>query len=234
MCWEVLNDQWASHPTWASEDSGFVGHKKNQYEEMLHRIEEERHDYDFNIEANLRTIQLLEPIAQRIASMSQEEQENFKLGPGLGGQSRTIYQRVIKKVYDKELGLEIIKEMHERPALVVPIVLRRLKQKDEEWRLAQVCNTVTIVLQRGCKTNMIQNSANGTKSGASKRPRYSTKVSTTKASVSKAMISDSSPISTLSPRFKVSITKRRSNRRKWMSLLTRHISLNIASQTLMF
>lgn len=137
MCWEVLNDQWASHPTWASEDSGFVAHKKNQYEETLHRLEEERHDYDFNIEANLRTIQLLEPIAQRIANMSQEEKNAFRLQPGLGGQSRTIYQRIIKKVYEREKGLEVIEHLHSQPATAVPIVLKRLKQKDEEWKAAQ-------------------------------------------------------------------------------------------------
>ncbi|KAK6344167.1 Transcriptional regulatory protein sin3 [Orbilia brochopaga] len=136
MCREVLNDEWASHPTWASEDSGFVGHKKNQYEEMLHRVEEERHDYDFHIECNSRTIQLLEPIAQRIASMSPDEQANFRLNPGLGGQSRTIYQRAIKKVY-KDDGLEVIRLLHDRPASAVPIILRRLKMKDEEWRFAQ-------------------------------------------------------------------------------------------------
>src|SRR4029077_18975509 len=49
LCRSVLNDEWASHPTWASEDSGFVAHKKNAHEEGLHRIEEERHDYDLNI-----------------------------------------------------------------------------------------------------------------------------------------------------------------------------------------
>lgn len=137
MCWEVLNDQWASHPTWASEDSGFVAHKKNQHEDVLHRIEEERHDYDFNIEANLRTIQLLEPIAQRIASMLPEEKATFKLQPGLGGQSKTIYKRVIKKVYDREKGLEVIEFLHNNPVQTVPIVLKRLKQKDEEWKAAQ-------------------------------------------------------------------------------------------------
>jgi hypothetical protein len=46
LCNSVLNDEWASHPTWASEDSGFIAHKKNLHEEGLHRIEEERHDYD--------------------------------------------------------------------------------------------------------------------------------------------------------------------------------------------
>ena len=69
LCRSVLNDEWASHPTWASEDSGFVAHRKNTFEEGLHRIEEERHDYDFNIEACSRTIQQLEPIANQILTM---------------------------------------------------------------------------------------------------------------------------------------------------------------------
>lgn len=137
MCREVLNDDWASHPTWASEDSGFVAHRKNQYEDVLHRIEEERHDYDFNIEANLRTIQLLEPIAQKIANLTEEEKKNFRLQPGLEGQSKTIYKRVIKKIYEKDRGNEVIEQMHANPCVVVPIVLRRLKQKDEEWKMAQ-------------------------------------------------------------------------------------------------
>lgn len=38
MCWEVLNDEWVGHPTWASEDSGFIAHRKNQYEEILLRL----------------------------------------------------------------------------------------------------------------------------------------------------------------------------------------------------
>lgn len=42
LCLEVLNDKYMSHPTWASEDSGYVASKKNQYEEALHRVEEER------------------------------------------------------------------------------------------------------------------------------------------------------------------------------------------------
>jgi paired amphipathic helix protein Sin3a len=138
LCHHVLNDEWASHPTWASEDSGFVAHRKNSFEEVLHRIEEERHDYDFNIEACARTIQLMEPIAQNFKHMSQEERDRFILDLGLGGQSRTIYQRVIKKIYDRERGQKVIDDMFGRPAAVLPIVLHRLKQKLEEWKAGQV------------------------------------------------------------------------------------------------
>ncbi|GLA54452.1 transcriptional regulatory protein sin3 [Aspergillus niger] len=137
LCYSVLNDEWASHPTWASEDSGFVAHRKNQFEDALHRIEEDRHDYDHHIEACTRTIQLIEPIVQQFLVMSEAECAAFKLPPGLGGQSEAIYQRVIKKIYDRQRGEKIIKEMFERPTHVLPIVLFRLKQKCEEWKASQ-------------------------------------------------------------------------------------------------
>ncbi|KAI1174309.1 hypothetical protein F4777DRAFT_589308 [Nemania sp. FL0916] len=137
MCNAVLNDEWASHPTWASEDSGFVAHRKNQYEEGLHRIEEERHDYDFHIEANTKCIQLLEPIAQQMLNLTPHERETFAMPPGLGGSSTSIYKRVLKKIYGPEKGAEVVNEMFNDPFSVVPIVLARLKQKDEEWRFTQ-------------------------------------------------------------------------------------------------
>lgn len=137
LCRSVLNDEWASHPTWASEDSGFVAHRKNQYEDALHRIEEDRHDYDHHIEACNRTIQLIEPIVQQFLVMTEGERASFKLPPGLGGQSEAIYQRVIKKIYDRQRGERIVKEMFERPCHVLPIVLFRLKQKCEEWKASQ-------------------------------------------------------------------------------------------------
>lgn len=140
LCFSVLNDAWASHPTWESEDSGFVAHRKNQYEDALHRIEEDRHDYDHHIEACTRTIQLIEPIVQQFLVMSEAERAAFRLPPGLGGQSEAIYQRVIKKIYDRQRGDKIIREMFERPCHVLPIVLFRLKQKCEEWKASQVSN----------------------------------------------------------------------------------------------
>ncbi|KAL8919161.1 MAG: hypothetical protein Q9208_006921 [Pyrenodesmia sp. 3 TL-2023] len=134
MCQQVLNDEWVSHPTWASEDSGFIAHRKNIFEDAIHRIEEERHDYDYNIEACLRTIQLIEPIVQQLSFMSDEERAAYVLPPGIGGQSETIYQRVIKKIYDRQRGHLVIAEMFKNPSGVLPIVLGRLKQKAEEWK----------------------------------------------------------------------------------------------------
>jgi paired amphipathic helix protein Sin3a len=137
MCRSVLNDEWVSHPTWSSEDSGFISHKKSIYEEALHRSEEERHEYDFHIEAITRTIALLEPLHNKIAQLSAEDRANFKLKPHIGGSWKAIHTRVIKKIYGRELGLEVISSMQDSPVLAIPIVLKRLKQKEEEWKRSQ-------------------------------------------------------------------------------------------------
>ncbi|KAJ3014687.1 Transcriptional regulatory protein sin3 [Thoreauomyces humboldtii] len=117
-------------------ETGFVSHKKTQFEEALHKCEEERYEFDMNIESNLHTIALLEPIARKIQGMNAEEKSRLKYPNGLGA-SKAIYQRVIKKIYDKERGAEIIDALHYSPAVAIPVVLKRLKQKDEEWKRSQ-------------------------------------------------------------------------------------------------
>lgn len=147
LCWEVLNDAYVSHPTWASEDGGFIASKKNVFEEALHRVEEERYDYDINIEANLNTISLLEPIEKKISTMTEEEKTAFKLPPGLGGPSKTIYQRIIKKIYGQEQGARVVEMLHTNPAQSVPVVLQRLKQMDKEWKQSQVKKYIHILFK---------------------------------------------------------------------------------------
>ncbi|KAK4050893.1 hypothetical protein OIO90_004869 [Microbotryomycetes sp. JL221] len=133
--WSVLNDEWVAFATWASEGSG--AHRKNPYEEAMYNTEQERHWYSFNIESNLRTIAYLEPIAARIALMTAEERLAFKMPEGFGGSAPSVYERVIRKVYGKDHSWEILSALFDNPAVAVPIVLSRLKQKDEEWKRAE-------------------------------------------------------------------------------------------------
>ena len=80
----------------------------------------------------------MEPIAQQLKIMSLEEQMQFNLPPGLGGQSETIYKRVIMKLYGREKGRQVIENLFTTPYNVIPVVLNRLKQKLEEWKAGQV------------------------------------------------------------------------------------------------
>ena len=137
MCKSVLNDEWISHPSFSSEDSVFMAHKKNVYEEALHRTEEERHEYDFHIDALVRTIGVLEPLSHKIMAMNPEERTLFRLKPNFGGAGKAVHQRIIKKIYGREAGLEVLQAMQDTPALALPVVLTRLKQKELEWKRAQ-------------------------------------------------------------------------------------------------
>ncbi|KDR72514.1 hypothetical protein GALMADRAFT_281285 [Galerina marginata CBS 339.88] len=137
MCRSVLNDEWVSHPTWTSEDSGFVSQRKNIYEEALHRSEEERHEYDFHIDAIVRTINMLEPINAKISLTKPEDRAGYVMKPNLGGQWKAIHTRVLKKIYGREAGMDVVRAVQEEPGAAVPVVLGRLKAKEAEWKRAQ-------------------------------------------------------------------------------------------------
>ncbi len=137
LCEEVLNDEMLSCPSFESEDSGFMASKKNQYEDALFKCEDERYEMDLLLEYNLATIAVLEPIARRLEQMStQEERDAFRLDARLNGTSEIIYKKAIKRIYGDK-GDDIYEYLQRNPAATLPVVLKRLKGKDEEWRRVQ-------------------------------------------------------------------------------------------------
>nr|XP_033812218.1 paired amphipathic helix protein Sin3b [Geotrypetes seraphini] len=135
VCKEVLNDTWVSFPSW-SEDSTFVSSKKTPYEEQLHRCEDERFELDVVLETNLATIRVLESVQKKLSRMSAEDQEKFRLDDCLGGTSEVIQRRAIYRIYGDK-AQDIIESLKKNPVTAVPVVLKRLKAKEEEWREAQ-------------------------------------------------------------------------------------------------
>uniref|UniRef100_A0A1B6C0M8 Paired amphipathic helix protein Sin3a n=1 Tax=Clastoptera arizonana TaxID=38151 RepID=A0A1B6C0M8_9HEMI len=135
LCKEVLNDAWVSFSNW-SEDSTFISSRKTQYEEYMHRCEDERFELDVILEINSATIRVFEGIHKKLSRMSVEEVNKFRLDDCLGGTSSTIHQVAIHKIYG-EKGADIIEGLKKNPSIAVPIVLKRLKAKEEEWRDAQ-------------------------------------------------------------------------------------------------
>lgn len=135
LCREVLNDTWVSFPTW-SEDSTFVTSRKTQYEEYIYRCEDERFELDVVLETNAATIRILEGIHKKLCRMSAEEIAKFRLDDCLGGASPTIHQGAIRRIYGDK-AVDIIDGLKKNPSIAVPVVLRRLKAKEDEWREAQ-------------------------------------------------------------------------------------------------
>ncbi|XP_076323407.1 paired amphipathic helix protein Sin3a-like [Tachypleus tridentatus] len=135
LCKEVLNDTWVSFPSW-SEDSTFVSSRKTQYEEYIYRCEDERFELDVVLETNLSTVHVLEALQKKIIRMTPEERARLRLDDTLGGSSSVIHQRAIKKVYGDKAA-DIIEGLKKNPVVAVPLVVKRLKTKEEEWRLAQ-------------------------------------------------------------------------------------------------
>lgn len=135
LCREVLNDTWVSFPSW-SEDSTFNASRKTQYEEFIYRCEDERFELDVVIETNSATIRVLDGVQKKMSKMTSDELSRFKLDDYLGGTSQTIHQRALRRIY-ADKAPDIIEGLKKNPSVAVPVVLRRLKSKEEEWREAQ-------------------------------------------------------------------------------------------------
>jgi len=124
----VLNDNWISMPT-GMDDYGFRTARKNQYEEMLFRCEDDRFELDLVIELNSSLIRNLEPIARQIADAKLPRRA--QLPP-----FSVLHERALQRTY-AEKGEEILRLLTTQPFSTVPVVLARLKQKDAEWRRAK-------------------------------------------------------------------------------------------------
>lgn len=108
---------------------------------------QERHWFAVIMTTNQRAISILEPVATRISLMDAEQKAVFKLRPGFNETNPSIIERAVKKIYGTDaMGAasgtradaanEVISAIYDNPAISVPIVLLRMKQKDEDWQRA--------------------------------------------------------------------------------------------------
>lgn len=147
---KVLNDVWVSLPVGSEESYTFRHMRKNQYEEVLFRVEDMRFELDMAIDGNASTLRRLEKIYDELVLLSKPE--TFKNGKGgiegtgLGGKSfqytldgrvlSVIHKHTIKRIYGDD-GPEMLDLCFRNPAVAIPIVVNRLRQKDKEWRAAK-------------------------------------------------------------------------------------------------
>lgn len=132
----VLNDQWVSVPT-GSEDFSFKISRKNAYEDALFHCEDERHEVDQCIENNASCMRILEPLAEEIAVLKEYTKGGIEWQFRLDRRSLgRLHLKAIARVYG-EHGAEILELLRKNPGGAIPVILRRLKAKDEEWRRAR-------------------------------------------------------------------------------------------------
>eukprot|EP00873_Tetraselmis_striata_P014444 jgi/Tetstr1/434708/TSEL_002535.t1 len=130
---QLLNDKWVG-VTSGSEDYSFKHMRKNQYEENLFRVEDDKFELDMLVECNKAAIRRMEPVAAQIAQMRPDEKAAFRMSPDV---LKPIHMRVIEKIYGEQ-GASLVALLRKNPSVAVPVVLTRLQQKAEEWEKVKV------------------------------------------------------------------------------------------------
>lgn len=137
LCNEVLNDEWVCHPVWASEEVGFIAHKKNQYEDNLFKVEEERHEYDSFLLSTENVIAKLEIVESKITKQDVGVRRTRTRDTTISIEIDSILKKVLKRVYGLQSAELLIRGLKETPQTVVPIVLPTLRTRYKEWKSAQ-------------------------------------------------------------------------------------------------
>lgn len=124
--------------TASPEDYDAIKIRRNPYEEVMFRIEDERFEVDMAIERNALAMRQIEPIAEEIAMLREQEEKDGqpigRLQYKLKARSlNSIQINAIGRIYGDK-GDEVIEHLSRNPLATVPIIYQRLRQKDQEWR----------------------------------------------------------------------------------------------------
>ncbi|KAF3782414.1 Paired amphipathic helix protein Sin3-like 4 [Nymphaea thermarum] len=123
----VLNDDWVS-VTSGSEDYSFKHMRKNQYEESLFRCEDDRFELDMLLESTNVTIKRVEELSEKMHNNSIKPDSQIRVEDHLNA----INLRCIERIYGDH-GLDVIELLRKNAHVALPVILARLKQKQEEW-----------------------------------------------------------------------------------------------------
>ncbi|XP_038715705.1 paired amphipathic helix protein Sin3-like 2 isoform X2 [Tripterygium wilfordii] len=124
---QVLNDHWVS-VTSGSEDYSFKHMRRNQYEESLFICEDDRFELDMLLESVSSTAKCAEELLNKMNGNylildSPIRMEDYFTALNL---------RCIERLYGDH-GLDVMDILRKNPTLALPVILTRLKQKQDEW-----------------------------------------------------------------------------------------------------
>ncbi|XP_044505763.1 paired amphipathic helix protein Sin3-like 2 isoform X2 [Mangifera indica] len=124
---QVLNDHWVS-VTSGSEDYSFKHMRRNQYEESLFRCEDDRFELDMLLESVSSTAKH----AEELLTLINENKINLEAPFHIKEYFNALNLRCIERLYCDH-GLDVMDILRKNPALALPVILTRLKQKQDEW-----------------------------------------------------------------------------------------------------
>ncbi|XP_018457757.1 paired amphipathic helix protein Sin3-like 5 [Raphanus sativus] len=124
---KVLNDHWVS-VTSGSEDYSFKHMRKNQYEESLFRCEDDRFELDMLLESVNAAINRVEALLEKINNNTISIETPICIKEHLS----ELNLRCIERLYG-DYGLDVMDFLKKNSHIALPVILTRLKQKQEEW-----------------------------------------------------------------------------------------------------
>ncbi|CAK9162852.1 unnamed protein product [Ilex paraguariensis] len=124
---QVLNDYWVS-VTSGSEDYSFKHMRRNQYEESLFRCEDDRFELDMLLESVSSTAKRAEELLNSINDNSINPESPIRIEDYF----TALNLRCIERLYGDH-GLDVMDILRKNLSLALPVILTRLKQKQEEW-----------------------------------------------------------------------------------------------------
>uniref|UniRef100_A0ACD5VD60 Uncharacterized protein n=1 Tax=Avena sativa TaxID=4498 RepID=A0ACD5VD60_AVESA len=123
----VLNDHWVS-VTSGSEDYSFKHMRKNQYEESLFRCEDDRFELDMLLESVNAATKRVEELIEKMQDNSLKPESPIRIDEHL----TPLNLRCIERLYGDH-GLDVMDVLRRNASVALPVILTRLKQKQEEW-----------------------------------------------------------------------------------------------------
>ncbi|GFP95198.1 paired amphipathic helix protein sin3-like 2 [Phtheirospermum japonicum] len=124
---QVLNDHWVS-VTSGSEDYSFKHMRRNQFEESLFRCEDDRFELDMLLESVSSTAKQAEELLNNITNNSLGSDGPIRIEEFF----TALSLRCIERLYGDH-GLDVVDILRKNPSMALPVILTRLKQKQEEW-----------------------------------------------------------------------------------------------------
>jgi paired amphipathic helix protein Sin3a len=112
--------------------------RRNVFEEALAKVEDERFEVDIVIETNGSAMKQIEPYAEEVSMLRENEEKEgqpigrlrYELRPK---SLHSNHLNAIARLYGEQ-GDEVLHHLLRNPIAVLPIVFKRLKEKDTEWR----------------------------------------------------------------------------------------------------